>query len=283
MVLLSLLLLIQDPAPAAARPDPAANPAIQAIRAASAKLGDAKSYTVQQTVQDEGMPPTDVTPAAGAPPATPPSREAVVFTAHVQKGKPTHFLQEKLEAWREGDVMVFRNADGVWEKFGKSAGDDPKTADPDAARNMRTRMNLARTQVAHEMLARLDEKIATATESKDGAKVVITGSFTPEGAASLGQRFSKGGQDSKEGSGKTETSGTFRFVIAADGNLESVTYDVQAKGGAKDAAVERKRHVELRVSAVNSTSMEVPAEVKAALAGKAVEKPDAKPVDKPQN
>jgi len=287
MLLLPLLLLvIQDPVPAAAPAAPANNPAVQAIRTAANKLSEAASYTVQQTVLDEGpdvAPPADQPPPAAGADAATPGKSSVVFTAHVQKGKPTHFQQDKMEAWREGDVLFYRTSAGTWERFGDPAANpkaDPK-ADPDAARNMRLRMNLARTQVAHEMLAGLDKKIATANETKEGGKSVITGSFTPEGAASLGQRFSKGGTGGAgDGSKTVDTTGTFRVVVAADGNLESMTYDVVAKGTGKDGvAVDRKRHVELKVSAVGSTTMEVPADLKT----KATDKPKDQPKEPPKN
>lgn len=295
MLLLNLLLLIQEPVPAAAHPTPPNNPAVQAVHAACVKLSEAKNYTVQQTIQDDGLgvikptdkpttdKPTTDKPTAGAEPI-PAGKVTVVFTAHVQKGKPTHFMQDKMEAWRDGDVLYYRTSGGTWERLGdgKDAeqGRDPK-ADPDAARNMHTRMSMANTQVAHELLAGMNEKIATATSTKDGAKTVVTGSFTPEGAGSLGQRFTRGGQAGRTGQGgeegakSVETTGTFRCVIAADGNLESFVFDVATKGTAKDVPVDRKRHVEVRVSAVGSTTMEVPADLK----DKATVKPDAKPVD----
>jgi hypothetical protein len=273
MLLLNLLLLIQEPVPAAAHPTPPNNPAVQAVHAACVKLSEAKNYTVQQTIQDDGLGAT-----------APADKVTVVFTAHVQKGKPTHFMQDKMEAWRDGDVLYYRTSGGTWERLGDAKdaeeGKDPK-GDPDAARNMHNRMSMAQTQVAHEMLAGLSEKIATASSTKDGAKTVVTGSFTPEGAGSLGQRFTRGGQAGRTGQGgeenakSVETTGTFRCVIAADGNLESFVFDVAAKGTAKDVPVDRKRHVELRVSAVGSTTMEVPADLK----DKAAVKPDVKPVD----
>jgi len=279
MLLLNLLFLIQEPAPAAAHPEPAKSPAVQALQAACAKLAEASSYTVQQTVKEDGPPAEGETNPSGS--------VSAVFTAHVQKGKPTHFVQDKFEAWRDGNVLIYRNADGTWVRDGQTGetapGTDPK-ADPAAVANMRTRMNLARTQVAHEMLAGLDKKIEKATSTKEGEKTVISGTFTPEGAASLGQRFSKGGQERGGDATGTppkagEAAGTFRCVVAADGTLESMTYDVTAKGGAKDATVERKRHVELRVSAVGTTVMEVPPEIKA----KASEKPGEKPADPKKN
>lgn len=285
MLLLNLLLLIQEPVPASAQPVPAKNPAVQTVQAACAKLAEAKSYTVQQTTKEEGAAttlPTDQPSTGETKPAD--NKVTVVFTAHVQKGKPTHFVQDKMEAWRDGDVLFHRTSDGKWERIGEAGdhgqdGKDPK-ADNDAARNMRNRMMLAQAQVAHEMLAGFGDKVATASTSKDGAKTVVTGTFTPEGAAILGQRFTRGGQPGRTGQGgeegakSVETSGTYRCVISADGNLESLDFDVAAKGTAKDAAVDRKRHVEIRVTEIGSTNMEVPAEIN----GKATTKP-VKPVE----
>lgn len=284
------LLLFQDPVPLAVPPTPA-TPEALAIRAACAKLAEASSYTVQQTSLDEGGgfggPPPAAPPSTGGegtPPTVAPPPVPQVFTAQVQKGKPTRFVQDKLEAWREGEAMVYRNGEGAWERFEQPRGRGPggggtPDQDPEAARAMRARMNLATAQMAHEMLAGLDAKIAIAAATKDGAKSVITGSFTPEGAASFGRRFGRGGRGGGQGgqggqgggqggAPAMENSGTFRCVIAADGSLESMVFDTLTKGSFNDTPFERKRHVELRVSAVGSTTVEVPAEAAAKIAEK---------------
>lgn len=281
------LLLCQDPVPLAVPPPPA-TPEALAIRAACAKLAEAASYTVQQTSFEEGggfggSPPSapPSTGSEGSPPTVVPPPVPLVFTAQVQKGKPTRFVQDQLEAWREGEALVLRSGEGAWERFeqprgrGQGGGGNPDQ-DPEAARAMRVRMTLATTQMAHEMLAGLDTKIAMAAATKDGAKSVITGSFTPEGAASFGRRFGRGGRGGGQGgqgggqggAPAMENSGTFRCVIAADGSLESMVFDTLTKGSFNDAPFERKRHVELRVSAVGSTAVEVPAEAAAKIAEK---------------
>lgn len=279
------LLLCQDPAPAA----PPASPEIQTILKACAKLAEAASYTVQQTTLDEGggfggPPPAAPAGGEGATPSVPPPPAPVIFTAQVQKGKPTRFTQDQLEAWREGEALVYRTGQEAWARLepprggpggggqgGGQGGGNPQNQDPEAARSMRARMNLATAQVAHELLAGLDKKIAMAAASKDGAKTVITGSFTPEGASSLGRRFGRRGSGQGGGQGgapAVENSGTFRCVVSADGTLESLVFDTLTKGTVNDAPYERKRHVELRVSAVGSTALEVPAEAAAKLAEK---------------
>lgn len=280
MLTLALLLLVQDPAAPAAPP---ASPEVMSIRKACAQLAEAASYTVQQTTLEEGGGFGGPQPAA-APPAggeaaaatVPPAPVAVVFTAQVQKGKPTRFTQDKLEAWREGEALVFRSGEAAWERYeqprGRGQGGGGQDLDPEAARAMRARMSLASTQVAHEMLAGLDAKIAMAAATKDGAKTVITGQFTPEGAASLGRRMGRsgrgGGQGGQGGAPAMESSGSFRCVITADGSLESLVFDTLTKGSFNDTPFERKRHVEIKVSAVGSTALEVPAEVAAKLAEK---------------
>jgi hypothetical protein len=277
MLTLALLLLVQDPAATA-------SPEVMSIRKACAKLAEVSGYTVQQTTLEEGggfggPPPAAAAPAGGeaAAATVPPAPVAVVFTAQVQKGKPTRFTQDKMEAWREGDAMVFRSGESAWERFeqprGRGQGGGDQDLDPEAARAMRARMSLASSQVAHEMLAGLDAKIAMAAATKDGAKTVITGQFTPEGAASLGRRMGRrsGGQGGQGGQGSPpamESSGTFRCVIAADGSLESLVFDTLTKGSFNDTPFERKRHVELKVSAVGTTTLEVPADVATKLAEK---------------
>jgi len=290
------LLLLQDPAPAAAPapPPPPASPEVMSIRTACAKLAEAVSYTVQQTTLDEGGgPPAAAAPTGGegTPPA-PPAPTPVVFTAQVQKGKPTRFTQDKMEAWREGEALVYRTAEGAWERYargrgqggggqgGSAQGGAGGGAEPDAEamRTMRLRMSMSTTQMAHEMLAGLDAKIAMAAATKDGAKTVITGSFTPEGAASFGRRMGRsgrgpgggqGGQAPGAGGGATSTStGTFRCILSAEGNLELFAFDTLTKGTFGDQPFERKRHVELRVSAIGATVVEVPADAAAKLAEK---------------
>lgn len=293
------LLLLQDPAPAAVPTAPPASPEVMSIRTACAKLAEAVSYTVQQTTLEEGGgPPPAAAPTGGeGTPPPPPAPTPVVFTAQVQKGKPTRFVQDKLEAWREGEALVYRTAEGAWERYargrGQGGGGGNAELDPEAARAMRLRMSMATTQMAHEVVAGLDAKIAMAAATKDGAKTVITGSLTPDGAASFGRRMGRGGRGGAPGGAQgggaggaqgggaggaaggaqggapsSTSSGTFRCVISADGNLEVLVFDILTKGTFGETSFERKRHVELRVSAVGATAVEVPADAAAKLAEK---------------
>lgn len=275
------LLVLQDPKPTAVPEAQPASPAVMSIRAACAKLAEAPSYTVQHsTLEEGGGPPPAAAPAEGegAPPTPPPGPTPLVFTAQVQKGKPTRFVQDKLEAWREGEALVYRTEEGAWKRFARGSGQGGggqggAEQDPEAARAMRLRLTLSTTQLAHEMIAGLDAKIAMAAASQEGAKTVITGSLTPEGAASFSRRMGRGGRGGGQGGGpggapSAVSSGTFRCLISAEGHLELLVFDIVTKGTIGETPFERKRRVELRVSAVGATAVEVPADAAAKLAEK---------------
>ncbi len=286
MLSLALLLALQEPA-AAVSPDAAA------IQAACKKLAEAENYTVLQTSQDTGGgfggPGGAPGGAAGGEGQAPPPPPApTVFTMHVQNGKPAHFMMGDLEAWRDKGVLVHRKPGGAWERFDMpqrggpgGGGQGGRGGDPEAQRAMRTRMSLATTQTASEMLAAFETKIAVVSAAQEGGKTVYTGTLTPEGAASLGMggrgfRGGRGGQGGgAQGGGGApgggpppfESSGSFRIVVAG-GVLESVTLDTVTKGSFNDQAFERKRHLEIAISALGKTAIPVPDEVTAKFAAK---------------
>ncbi len=281
MILLALapflLPLGQEPTPAAAA-QPQLSAEATAIRAACAKLAEAPNYTFKHLMLEEGSGfgrgRADDSAAAGVgpPPPPPPAPVPFEFTAHVQRDLPVHFLQGNLEAWRKDGVLVWRNAAGAWERMearggrggagGGAAGGEPQ--DEQAQRDMRSRMSLVTAQSAHEMLKDFETKIAMVARTEEGGKSVYTGSLTPEGAASMagGGRFGRGGNRGG-GAAAFVNTGSFRFVVSADGVLDSFTLDTLMTGSIEERKIERKRHAEYRFSVVGTTKLEVPAEVTA--------------------
>lgn len=132
---------------------------------------------------------------------------------------------------------------------------------------MRTRMSLATTRMAHEIVDGFESKVSGTVAAQEGGKTVLAGALTPEGAASLsmggfGRRGGRGGGGQGQGGPPPfESSGTFRAVIGADGALESLTLDLLTKGSFNEQSFERKRHLELTISAVGATALAVPEEV----------------------
>ena len=156
---------------------------------------------------------------------------------------------------------------------------------------MRARMSLFTAPAAHELVVGFETKIAMVTSSTEGDKTVYVGSLTPEGAATLSgaARMARSGRSGRSGEGNAgatgttgaadattyQSSGNFRIVVDAEGRVESCTIDTVTSGTVQDRALEHKRHVEYRFSAIGETKLEVPAEVTAKFA----EKPAENPVD----
>jgi hypothetical protein len=291
---------LQEPEPAAA---PKLSPELTAIRSACAKLAEVPSYTFHHLSREEGAPSgggrggrppagDGGAPAVDQAPATPPAPVPVEFTAHVQKNQPLHFQQGELEAWRQDSVMVWRTGDGAWQRLDsqsmRGGGRVGAPASDEEWRAMRSRMGLFSAQAAHDLVQGFESKIAMVTSSAEGGKTVYVGSLTPEGAATLtgAARFARGGRggglggaadapgggaDAAAAAPVLQNSGTFRIVVDANGRIESFTLDTLMSGSFQERAIERKRHVEYRFSAIGETKLEVPAEVTAKFAEKPVE------------
>jgi len=272
----------QEAEPASA---PQLSPELTAIRAACAKLAESPNYTFQHLSLDEGgggfgrggRGGEGGPPAEGQAAAPPPAPVPVEFLAHVQNDQPVHFKQGEMEAWRQEGVLVWRNGTGAWERMdmqsmrGGGRGGAPSGGGTDASeedmRNMRARMGLFSAQAAHELVQGFESKIAMVVKTDEGGKSVYVGSLTPEGAASMSgsSRFARGGRGGGQGGGGDaptfQNSGSFKIIVDAKGRMESFTLDTLMSGTIQERAIERKRHVEYRFSAVGETKLEVPAEV----------------------
>lgn len=288
---------LQQPTPAAAQ-NPA--PELAEIRAACAKLAESESYTFHHSSLDEGM--GGFGGGRGGPPggdgaaAQPPAPTPVEFTANVKKGSPVHFVQGPLEAWRQDNVLVWRENGGDWQRFDAQAGrggfggNGGERPSEEQMRSMRARMGLMSAQTAQELVTGFETKIAEVKAANEGGKKVYTGTLTPEAAAAMGGggRFGRGGgrggqpgggdqgaggqgRGGQGGGGDApafQNSGNFRIVVDEKGRVESFTLDTMMSGTIQERSFERKRHVEYRFSQIGATKVEVPEAVTAKFAEK---------------
>lgn len=67
------------------------------------------------------------------------------------------------------------------------------------------------------------------------------------------------------------STGSFEIILTAKGELVSVTVETLQSGTFGDRKIERGRRVEIQISDLGKTVMEVPSEVTAAFAAKAQE------------
>lgn len=226
---------------------------------------------------------------------------AAPLAGRYQKGKPVWLQSGDSLGFRAGEHLVYQDADGTWKALdpravGRGRGgfgdegrpapgaegqpspdapagaeDDPQAANRRAAMN---RMLLLRAPLPHALLADLDTGATEVScEAAEGRKT-FRGQLSPEAAAkfatgglTMGGRAGRGAPPEGAPAGPVmENSGSFVLVVSEAGVVESLSIETVTRGTFRDQEFERKRTTDVKVAAVNSTEVEVPAEAAAALA-----------------
>lgn len=287
---LLLAAFVQDAAPTATPPAAAAqaqpaNPLIAELASKFASLEQAKNYAfVVETESSGGGGRNREGDAAGAQPRPP-----VTVHARYQSGQPMELKQGEDLSYLSGDVLVHKNAEGVWEKVERGGrgprpegGAPPKADDTGAAKppeaagagagagegrgpggrgGMGGMQNLRSVIAPHKLVEGFAGKVKDVAKAEKDGKTVYSGALTDAAASQLsamGGRRNRGGGGG-EGPQLTNT-GSFEIVFAADGSIESIRIDSMSSGTFGDRTVEMKRKSTYRISDLGKVEVKVPEE-----------------------
>lgn len=282
---LLLAALAQDAAPtasppAAPAPTQPANPLIAELAAKFAALEQAKSYAFDLETESSGGGGRNREGDAGGAQPRPP----VTVHARFQSGQPMELKQGEDLTYLAGEVLVHKNAEGVWEKVERGGrgprpegGAPPKADDAGAAKppegagegrppgagrgGMGGMQNLRSIIAPHKLVEGFATKVKEVAKAETNGKTVYSGALTD---AAAGQLSAMGGRRNRGGGGgegpQLTNTGTFEIVFAADGSLESIRIDSMSSGTFGDRTIEMKRKSTYRISELGKVEIKVPEE-----------------------
>jgi hypothetical protein len=134
-------------------------------------------------------------------------------------------------------------------------------------RRMFSLMGFSTVTLPHEVLATLDSAMTEVKrEEKDGS-VIFSGPLAADvadklsGATRMREQMSRFGGGGGGGAPEITASGTLSITVSKDGAIESIRLETKISGGFGDST----RKVDLKLSGVGATSVDVPKEVLAKL------------------
>jgi len=209
-----------------------------------------------------------------------------------KKGLPMQLAIGEVQAYKEGEQVVYKNAEGEWEVFEftgfgrgerggggergegggagggegrgggeRGAGERPEGGgDRGGFSSRRALFTAMAASPPHQMLKDLEGKVEGVEKKEQDGKLVFTGKLTKEGAEGLGgaSRFFRGGRGGGGGP-EIETTGKFAIELAA-GAISTIRFEVTRSGSFGERSFERTTIQTIAIEKVGATELEVPAE-----------------------
>ncbi|MEW6074194.1 MAG: hypothetical protein AB1726_16560 [Planctomycetota bacterium] len=216
------------------------------------------------------------------------------------KGLPMQLATGETEAYKEGEQVVYKGADGKWQVFARSGpgaaggegggragrgagggegggagqGGEPGARGAGMADRggMRGLFTLRTVVAPHEMLAGFGSMVADVEKKPEGGLVVFTGQLTADGAEKIGGRggprgMRAGGGPAGGGEGPPmETAGTYRLETK-DGAVVGLKVEIKRSGNFGERTIETTITRTFTFADLGATKYEVPEEALAQLKG----------------
>jgi hypothetical protein len=246
---------------------------ITSLQAAVTALSEASGYTFERTSKSEGFGGGGGGGRGGGGSGA--SADPII--GHVLREQPLHVSLGETEAWRQGETMIYRQGSESWQQFempewgeggrggGRRGGGAGRGGD---FRSMRGLMTLQSSAPPHEFLQDFETHFVNIQRAEQEGRTIYTGDLTEDGALTVG-----GGMlgRMRRGGGDIDITGTFRIVLTENGMLDTLTFHTQLAGYFGDREFARDQQVEIVLSAIDETELDVPQDVAAALAGEDLE------------
>jgi hypothetical protein len=167
--------------------------------------------------------------------------------AKFQKGQPHYFKADRIEFFRKGDVLVYKQND-AWQKTRTGTLSDPLLILGASAKVRAARL-------PHEELAVLGKALTNVKKTAEKDGVLVTGDFAAEPARQLARSENR---DLARG-------GTAKLWLAGDGRLAKYEIAIRVQGRLGNAEVDGTLIRTTSLSDLGKTKVELPAEAKKAL------------------
>lgn len=216
------------------------------LKAACEKGAALKNYTFKMTTEVEGM------KGGGGLPAT---------EVKITPDNPWQITMGPATAWRKGEAIV-ANVAGEWKKIDMARKKDG--GGEKLERKTMAALLAAGAKAPHEILVGLDAKLSEVQRTGGDGGVTYAGVLSEEAAGEFGALGLKGNA-APGGKKAGKFTGTAKLWVNADGAVTKIEVFVEGTLPSKDAAPrEVKKSVVYELSAIDSTTVEVPDEVKTA-------------------
>jgi len=164
-----------------------------------------------------------------------------------QKDSPICFLADRIEFFRKGDVLVYKQGDN-WQKTRTGTLSDPLAI-------LGASMKVRTARLPHEELAQLEKGLTKIRRAEEKDKVTITGDLSEKTARELARSEDR---DLARG-------GTTRLVLDSKGNLTGYEIAIVVKGRLGNAEVDGVKTRAVTLGGIGSTKFELPTAAKKAL------------------
>jgi hypothetical protein len=240
-----------------------------------------------------GAPPAGGAGAGGAPGGRGGFGGPQTMTGKFEKGKPAAITRDDQTVYKLDQQIVY-SREGTWELFqmpqfgggqrgagggapggagappaggppagGAPAGGPPAGGPPGGGdfRRMGSIMTVMGIMLPHEVLATLDTAVTELKREEKDGKVVFSGPLSADlanklsGVTRMKEMMARGG--GAGGGGEITASGTLTIVATKEGAVESMHIETKITGG---PAGESTRKVDVKLSGVGSTTVDVPKE-----------------------
>lgn len=164
-----------------------------------------------------------------------------------QKGSPVHFVADRLEFYREGDTLVYRQGD-TWQRTRTG-----RLSDPLPILGASARVKAAR--LPHDELAEVAAKAGDVRKSMGKDGTVYTGTLPEKAAKELARTEDR----------DLARSGTVTIRVDAKGRVSGYEISIELKGRRGNADVDGTVTRSVTVKDIGTAKVDVPAAAKKAL------------------
>jgi hypothetical protein len=164
--------------------------------------------------------------------------------AQYQKDRPVAFRADRIDFFKKGDVLVYKQA-GKWHKSKTGIESDPLLILAAGAKVRGVRL-------PHEELTGFDKHLKDVTQAKEKGQTVYSATLTEEGARAL----------SKPSDREVARGGTAKLWLDDKGRLVRYETTIRLKGRLGNAEVDGEATKTVSIKDVAATKVDVPDEVK---------------------
>lgn len=168
-------------------------------------------------------------------------------TGKFQKGAPVWFLADKIEFFRKGELLVYKQKD-KWQKTRTGTLSDPLVILIPSAKVRKARL-------PHEELATLDKVWAAVKASEEKEHTVLTGELTEKAAKELARTDQRG----------VAQGGKAQVWLDAKGRLVKYEITIRLQGRIGGAEIDGMATKLVTLGAIGATKVSVPDEAKKVL------------------